>query len=183
LYGIITSIREEGSFMGYNPGGGGSSSIASSTDVLLNNPASDQALTYDDSVSKWRNVAAPGSVASVNSYTGVVTLTKSDLALGSVDNTSDSNKPISALTQAALDDKADASVVADLALDISDLQTNKADISYRYWNGTGGVGSWEPRPSVPVGRHVDAYSTQDELAPPPPSAVAGDLWFRHPEAT
>ena len=44
-----------------------------------------------------------GAVDSVNGYTGVVVLTKSDFILGNVDNTSDVNKPISIATQSALD--------------------------------------------------------------------------------
>jgi hypothetical protein len=45
-------------------------------------------------------------VNSVAGKTGVVTLVKADVGLGSVDNTSDANKPISTATQAALDLKA-----------------------------------------------------------------------------
>jgi len=50
---------------------------------------------------------ATGAVTSVNGYTGAVVLTKSDLVLGNVDNVSDINKPISTLTQNALNLKAD----------------------------------------------------------------------------
>ena len=46
-----------------------------------------------------------GAVVSVNGETGVVTLDKSDLGLGNVDNTSDANKPISTATQTALNGK------------------------------------------------------------------------------
>ena len=49
-----------------------------------------------------------GSVAgvtSVNTRTGEVTLIKSDVGLGNVDNTSDDNKPISTATQTALNGK------------------------------------------------------------------------------
>lgn len=46
------------------------------------------------------------SVQSVNGKIGVVVLTKSDLGLSNVDDTSDLDKPISTLTQNALDDKA-----------------------------------------------------------------------------
>lgn len=46
-----------------------------------------------------------GAVDSVNGYSGVVSLSKSDLGLGSVDNTSDANKPISSATQTALNGK------------------------------------------------------------------------------
>ena len=48
-------------------------------------------------------------VTSVASQTGDVTLTKSDVGLANVDNTSDTNKPVSTATQTALDGKAAAS--------------------------------------------------------------------------
>lgn len=44
-----------------------------------------------------------GAVDSVNSRTGAVVLTSSDVGLGNANNTSDANKPISTATQAALD--------------------------------------------------------------------------------
>lgn len=44
-------------------------------------------------------------VTSVNTRTGAVTLTKSDVGLGNVDNTSDASKPISTATQTALNGK------------------------------------------------------------------------------
>jgi hypothetical protein len=49
-----------------------------------------------------------GSVAgvtSVNTRTGAVTIDKTDVGLGNVDNTSDASKPISTATQTALDGK------------------------------------------------------------------------------
>ena len=46
-----------------------------------------------------------GAVDSVNGKTGNVTLTKTDIGLGNVDNTSDLAKPISTATQTALDGK------------------------------------------------------------------------------
>ncbi len=46
-----------------------------------------------------------GAVDSVNGQTGVVVLSKSDVGLSEVDNTTDLNKPISTATQTALDDK------------------------------------------------------------------------------
>ena len=52
-----------------------------------------------------------GSVAgvtSVNTRTGAVTLTKSDVALDNVDNTSDATKPISTATQTALNAKVES---------------------------------------------------------------------------
>ena len=50
------------------------------------------------------SAAAP--VQSVAGKTGTVTLAKSDVGLGNVDNTSDANKPISSATQTALNSKA-----------------------------------------------------------------------------
>ena len=53
----------------------------------------------------WKDGAGLGSVISVNNMTGEVILTKSNIGLGNVDNTSDANKPISNATKAALDKK------------------------------------------------------------------------------
>jgi len=55
--------------------------------------------------------SAGGAVASVAGKTGVVTLDKTDVGLADVDNTSDTNKPISTATQAALDAKANKYLV------------------------------------------------------------------------
>jgi hypothetical protein len=49
--------------------------------------------------------ASVAGVTSVNTRTGEVTLIKSDVGLGNVDNTSDANKPISTATQTALNGK------------------------------------------------------------------------------
>lgn len=49
-----------------------------------------------------------GAVDSVNGRTGAVVLTKSDVGLANVDNTSDANKPISSATQTALNNKVTA---------------------------------------------------------------------------
>lgn len=48
-----------------------------------------------------------GAVSSVAGRTGAIVLTKTDVGLGDVDNTSDADKPISTSTQDALDLKAD----------------------------------------------------------------------------
>lgn len=55
----------------------------------------------------WKDGAGKGSVISVNNMTGEVVLTKSNIGLGNVDNTSDKNKPVSTAQQAALDKKVD----------------------------------------------------------------------------
>lgn len=46
-----------------------------------------------------------GAVTSVNARTGAITLDKTDVGLGNVDNTSDANKPVSSATQTALNAK------------------------------------------------------------------------------
>jgi hypothetical protein len=51
-------------------------------------------------------LAALSPVQSVAGKTGAVTITKIDVGLGNVDNTTDAGKPISAATQTALDGKA-----------------------------------------------------------------------------
>jgi len=50
------------------------------------------------------------SVLSINGKTGAVTLSKADVGLGNVDNTSDADKPISTAVQEALDGKANNAV-------------------------------------------------------------------------
>ncbi len=63
------------------------------------------------SVQSKLNSVGSGGVVSVNGQSGVVTLTKANLTLDNVDNTSDLNKPVSTATQTALDTKADTSAL------------------------------------------------------------------------
>lgn len=68
----------------------------------------------------WKDGAGKGSVISVNNMTGEVVLTKSNIGLGNVDNTSDKNKPVSTAQQAALDlkvDKAGDTMTGNLVID------------------------------------------------------------------
>ena len=60
--------------------------------------ASDSPATLAD----WKEVTAAGQVVSVAGKSGAVTLTKADVGLGSVDDTSDADKPISTATAAAI---------------------------------------------------------------------------------
>jgi hypothetical protein len=53
----------------------------------------------------WDKIDSTDAVTSVAGRAGAVVLTKGDVGLGNVDNTSDANKPISAATQTALDGK------------------------------------------------------------------------------
>ena len=72
--------------------------------------ATNNGLMSSSDFSKLAGIAAGAQVNTVTSVagrTGAVTLTKTDVGLGNVDNTSDANKPISTATQAALDLKVD----------------------------------------------------------------------------
>ena len=69
-----------------------------------------------------------------------ITITKSDVGLGSVDNTSDAAKPISTATQQALDAKADASALsAEAAARQQADNTLQADIDTKQDTVTGGA--------------------------------------------
>lgn len=106
-------------------GGGGSSAwgsisgnIAAQTDLAnaLNNKvekelgkglsSSDYTTAEKNKLSNIESGAQVNSISSVAGKTGVVTLAKTDVGLGSVDNTSDVNKPISTAQQSALNGKA-----------------------------------------------------------------------------
>ena len=85
-------------------------------------------VTGDDStkITSWTEISyPPAPVTSVNGQTGGVVIGKSDLGLGSVDNTADINKPISTAVQAALDAKQDA--LAYMTQSEYDALTTKVD--------------------------------------------------------
>jgi hypothetical protein len=66
-------------------------------------------------IANWKELKTPtDAVLSVNGQTGAVSLLKSDVGLGNVDNTSDADKPISTATQSALDLKASNASVSSL---------------------------------------------------------------------
>lgn len=75
----------------------------------------------------WVSQGTSNAVSSVNGQVGAVALTKTDLSLGNVDNTSDLNKPISTATQSALNLKLDSSTAAS---------------TYAPLNGVGASGTW-----------------------------------------
>lgn len=92
-----------------------------SSDALVPTPPAGKATIFYNSTDRVYKVklddgsVAPigagggGAVDSVNGQTGVVVLTKADLGLENVDNTSDANKPISTATASALAAKYDSS--------------------------------------------------------------------------
>jgi hypothetical protein len=92
-----TFLRGDGTWQ--TPAGGGSTTLTSQTDVNISSPTNSQLLTYNSASSKWTNQNAPSApVTSVNSLTGAVTLTKTNVGLANVDNTSDATKNSAAAT-------------------------------------------------------------------------------------
>ena len=85
--------------------------------------ATDTVWAWDDTTAKWLNTTEQGIVISVNGRTGEVVLTKTDVGLSNVDNTSDVNKPISTAQQAALNDKADRGLITKAQADGNTLRS------------------------------------------------------------
>lgn len=71
---------------------------------ISNSPTNGHFLAWDGTDLAWQ-AQASAPVSSVAGQTGVVTLSKNDVGLGNVDNTTDANKPVSSATQTALDAK------------------------------------------------------------------------------
>lgn len=84
------------------------------TFVLAAEPAS--------TLANWKEITTANAVLSVAGRTGVVTLSKTDVGLANVDNTSDASKPISTATQTALNAKA-ATSHTHTAAQVSDAST------------------------------------------------------------
>lgn len=86
-------------------------------------------------LSNWVELESPAdAVTSVNGQTGLVVLSKGDVGLSNVDNTSDVNKPVSTAQQTALNGKANTSHTHVIA-DVTGLQASldgKAPISNRF---------------------------------------------------
>lgn len=83
--------------------------VAQRGDVAIRTDTNETYILASDSpatLADWKKIMASGQVTSVAGRTGVVVLTKTDVGLSNVDNTSDSSKPISTLTQNALNGKA-----------------------------------------------------------------------------
>lgn len=84
----------------YVQSGAPSVSVGKDGDFYTNSATTE---LYQKISGTWTLVSGGGGsgVSSVNGYTGAVTLTKTDLSLGNVDNTSDVNKPVSTAQAAA----------------------------------------------------------------------------------
>jgi len=81
--------------------------------VLINGVANRQPLVYDSATSLWKNSS----------------LTKSDVGLNNVDNTSDASKPVSTATQSAIDGKQDLISGGASTITTTDLTPSKVLVS------------------------------------------------------
>jgi hypothetical protein len=77
-------------------------------------------------LANWKQLTAGGDVTSVSGRTGAVTLTKADVSLNNVDNTSDVNKPVSTAQTNA--DNLRLLKTANLS-DLANLATSRANLS------------------------------------------------------
>jgi hypothetical protein len=102
VFGVVTSVNGETGAVTFTKDDFGLSNVDNTSD--LNKPISTATQTALDG----KMPAATTVVNTVNTRSGAVTLTKSDVGLANVDNTSDLNKPISTAVQTALDGKANA---------------------------------------------------------------------------
>lgn len=98
---------------------------------------------WDGDTNSWVNSMSQGTVVSVNGKTGEVIITKTDVGLNNVDNTSDINKPISTQQQAEFNSKVDRKVVSLEQIDglslrggiyyIQNEQKTIKDFTSSYW--------------------------------------------------
>ena len=98
-------------------------------DVAIRTDTSRSYILSTDSPSTladWKMLTAGGDVTSVASRTGAVVLTKTDVGLGNVDNTSDVNKPVS--TAQATADALNLKIAQNLA-DLNNVATARTNLS------------------------------------------------------
>lgn len=99
--------------------------------VGTNNPLSIKANVGDRFIydgSGWGIIRSTNEVISVNDKSGVVVLNKEDIGLANVDNTSDLNKPISTLTQEALNNKVDSSTYETFVTYVDNTKADKTSM-------------------------------------------------------
>jgi hypothetical protein len=125
----VTGVTN-GQVIAYNNGvwenaddAGGAEQLNDLSDVEVTTPANREALIYDGD--NWVND----------------NVSKSDVGLGNVDNTSDADKPVSTATQTALDAKADTSAVPTTLNDLSDVSITATPTGNQalIYDGTAGV--------------------------------------------
>lgn len=114
----------------------------------------------------WTELQTPtDSVLSVAGRTGVITLTKTDVGLANVDNTSDANKPVSTATTTALDGKAATGIIA-----ASGLTSATATITGRTTAGTGAV---EELTGTQATALLNSFTLTSKGLVPAPSTLLG----------
>src|SRR5210317_1934128 len=119
---------------------GGVDTLAGLTDVDVTGVTDGQVLKYDDATGEWipandQSATSLGNLDDVSIVTPADrealiydggnwvndNISKTDVGLGNVDNTSDADKPVSTATQTALDLKADTTAVPTDLNDLSDV--------------------------------------------------------------
>lgn len=137
-------------------------------------PLGDFAAAVQTSLGKADTALQSAPVTSVAGHVGVVTLVKADVGLGSVDNTADTAKPISAAAQAALDLKAALTVTDGLNTRLTVVEARPSLPSsvypasaYGFFTASGSIDSFGKDPSpaneaffarifVPAGKAINA---------------------------
>jgi len=104
--------------------------------TISGTPSANQVLTASGSTAASWSAPATAPVTSVSGKTGAVTLTKTDVGLANIDNTSDANKPVSSAVATALATKA-ASAHAHT---VGDITATGAASSTTFLRGDG---SWQ----------------------------------------
>lgn len=89
----------------------------------------DTVWVWDDETSDWLNTTEQGVVLSVNGRTGEVILTKTDVGLSNVDNTADTDKPISKAQQTEFNKKAERRKITLAEVDSLTLRAGIYDIN------------------------------------------------------
>lgn len=119
-------------------------------------------------------IGSPASTITVNGHplSANVTVTASDVGLGSVNNTTDIAKPISTATQAALDTKQNVATL------ISAIEAALPNIVFMKYYNTG-TSSW---PTISSTLLTDAslawHWVGGDVAHPPPTTTGNAVWDR-----
>lgn len=106
----------------------------------------------------WQSVSVTGGVSSVNTRTGAVTLTASDVGLANVNNTADTDKPVSSAVQTELNKKIDTTdkgvangvATLDSSGKVTSSQLPVTSQVNSDWDATSGVAQILNKPTIPA---------------------------------